>query len=278
MNDQILAAVTGFLVLSNALAFHARPAVRFAGFGKSRQRSCQTVFQPMMAVDPSVAEGISAISQGARTEAYLWFFGGSGGVGIALAQFPKLNARRQKIQELSGVGPTAGGGMVGISPICLYPEDIRLADLEKILENSMTATEIVQEGPKTGSFFAERGYLTYDAFVACNPGANPLALRGVFDTFATSNNIVEPSIAQAQLDTFRSGVAAKDNGKAFANALLSSKVKGYAAISALLFLLGIVAVILAENVYVGWFPDWPGGKNLPWGLLDPGIASIPQYW
>jgi len=207
----------------------------------------------------------------ARKLFFLWFFGGSGGGGIAVGQFPKMFGRFQSVQQLKGLGPTAGGEKIGLSPLCGYPEDLCLADVQKVLQNKMSVEKMVEKGPKD-SFWAERGYLRFVAFEAANKGCNPLAVRAIFDALTTSTSTVEPDVAQELLDQFRNDVGS------FKETVLLSKVKGYAAIGLLLFLLGIASAVSADSFAAGWFPEWPGRENWPIGIVDPGLWTIPDYW
>lgn len=224
-----------------------------------------------LAGNPDVA--IPAAMEGARREFFLWFVGASGGAGIARSQFPKMYENTRITSSLKGVGPTAGGDMIPLNPFCFYPSDISKEDYKKIVNNRKSVEQIVDSGPKD-SYLAELGYLTYPAFVAGNPGCNPLALRAIFDTFATGTNNVEPNVAQKAIDSFK----ADPSGATFANMLLVSKLRGFSAIFALLFLLGLADVIAFDAAYRGWFPEWPGKDNLPLGLINPGLWTIPQYW
>lgn len=143
----------------------------------------------------------------------------------------------------------------------------------------MTVEQMVKKGPKD-SFWAERGYLRYEAFEAANPNCNPLALRAIFDALTTSTSIVEPDVAQELLISFRGdgrgdGIAGVE---LFKWTLLKSKFSGYGAIGFLLFLLGLAAATSAEALAKGWFPEWPGLENFPVGLVDPGVWTIPDYW
>ena len=85
---------------------------------------------------------------GARRLFFLWFFGASGGGGIAVGAFPQMYENFQNIQGLKGVGPTQGGEKIGLSPLCLFPEDLYTKDVEKILNNKMTTEQMVKKGPK----------------------------------------------------------------------------------------------------------------------------------
>jgi len=254
---------------SRVCAFRPAPT----GLKLPDRRSPRT---PMKAIDPSVAGDIPATAASARGLFGLWFFGGSGGGGIALAQFPKMYARAREISGLGGA-PSAGGEGVGVSPLCGLPEDIRLGDLKQILGNKMSVEKMVEKGPKN-SYLAECGYLSFDAFQAANPKANPLAVRAVFISITKGSDTVEPDKAQEKFDAYAAGLAAGDGGEAFADGVLRSKVVGYGAIGFLLFLLGIAGTVCVQSIYLGWFPDWPGGQNFPASLIDPGVLSIPQYW
>ena len=164
-----------------------------------------------------------------------------------------------------------------LSPLCLYPQDIALKDFSKIINNKMTVEQMVKKGPKD-SFWAERGYLRYEAFEAANPNCNPLALRAIFDALTTSTSIVEPDVAQELLISFRGDGDGIAGVELFKWTLLKSKFSGYGAIGFLLFLLGLAAATSAEALAKGWFPEWPGLVNFPVGLVDPGVWTIPDYW
>lgn len=200
-------------------------------------------------------------SESARKLFFLWFFGASGGGGIAVGAFPNMYANFQGIRSLKGEGPTLGGEKIGLSPLCGYPEDLCLADVEKIFNNKMTAETMVKKGPKD-SFWAEKGYLRLEAFQAANKNCNPLAVRAAFDAMTTSVATVSPVVAQEKLDSFKADI------NAFKTSLFLSKMKGYSAIGFLLFLLGIAAATCAASFRYGWFPEWPGDN----------LLSIPDYW
>jgi len=208
----------------------------------------------------------------ARRLFYFWFGGTSGGGGIAVAAFPQMFSRFQKIQELKGIGPTLGGEKLGMSTLlCGLPEDISKADVEKIVNNKMSTEKMVAKGPQD-SYFAQKGYLRFEAFEQANPKCNPLALRAVFDAFTTSSATVDPREAQILLDSFRQDTSIINK------ALISNKLKGYSAIGTLLLLLGIALSTCGDAFSHGWFPDWPGNQNFPIGLVSPGFWTIPQYW
>lgn len=222
----------------------------------------------------SLISSTTADPEDARNTFFLWFFGGSGASGIALSAFPRMFEDVQKIQSMKGQGPTLGGETLGLSPLVGYPEDICLADLEAVVKNPMSVEAMVTKFPVEGNFMASNGYLTYEAFSKANIGKNNLAVRAIFDTFNRSTNIVEPDKAQDMLDEYKNDI------RSIKSRLLKSKLVGYSSIIVLLFLLGYAGIIILENLYCGWFPDWPGGTDFPWSLFDEdgAVWTIPKYW
>lgn len=164
----------------------------------------------------------------------LWFFGGSGGIGIAARQFPEQFRKFRQLTIMSGDGPTEGGETVGISPLCLYPRDISKADLDKVLNNKLSVEKMVQVGPKP-NYLSQNGYLCYTSFVAANANCNPLTVRAVFDSISTSD-IIAPDVAQTKLDEFANDIS--PDKAAFKTSLLQTKLAGFSSIAFLLFLLG----------------------------------------
>jgi hypothetical protein len=212
--------------------------------------------------------------EAARTAFYFWFFGSSGAAGVARSAFPRMYDSVTYIRSLKGVGPTLGGETLGVSPICGYPEDLAIKDVEKVTNNPLNVERIVAKYPIEGNFLSKKGYLTFPAFEQANKGANPLAVRAIFDTFAQSTNSCDPEIAQQKLDLYKKDLSSI-NG-----ALLKSKAVGFASIGVLLFLLGFADVVAAGHAYHGWFPDWPGASNFPACFLNPETSPlrIPDYW
>lgn len=242
------------------------------GFVVPPARTTTTTFRT---TSTTAVGALAEIDQGAVDSArglfFLWFFGASGGGGIAVSAFPKMYDRFQEVQELKGQGPTLGGEALDLpSFITGYPEDVKRADVAKVLANKKTVNDIVAAGPQE-SFWAQKGYLRYDAFLQANADCNPLAVRAVFDSLGTAST-VEPDVAQELLEKYR-----EDMGE-FTKTLLASKTKGWSSIGTLLFLLGIAAYVSGEALAGGWFPQWPGNDNFPLGLVSPGVWTIPQYW
>ena len=86
-----------------------------------------------------------------------WFFGASGGAGIARSAFPRMYNSVKTIQSLKGVGPSEGGPTIGLNPLCGYPEDICIADVKKIANNKLSIEEIVVKYPIEGNFLTAKG-------------------------------------------------------------------------------------------------------------------------
>jgi hypothetical protein len=212
--------------------------------------------------------------EASRTAFFLWAFGGSGAAGIARSAFPRMYKQVNYIQSLKGEGPPLGVETIGLSPLCGYPVDLAVKDVEKIVNNRLTIEKIVSKFPIEGNFLSRKGYLTFDAFEQGNRGANPLAIRAVFDTFAQSTDASDPIVAQRKIDSYKEDVT-KLNG-----ALIYAKFTGFSAVATLLFLLGLADIVASGHAYHGWFPEWPGGENFPLCLFDPatGPWHIPEYW
>lgn len=211
------------------------------------------------AIPPEILNDVES----SRTQFFGWFFGASGGAGIARSAFPRMYEQVQYIQSLKGSDTSLGGETLGLSPLCGYPEDLSIKDLEKVVSNRMNIETMVQKFPIENNFLSRKGYITFAAFEQGNKGTNPLAVRAVFDTFAQSTDACDPSIAQDKIDSYQ-----EDIGR-ISGALFKSKVTGYVAIFTLLFLLGLADVVAFGHARDGWFPYWK---------LADGIPSIPEFW
>mmetsp|Transcript_21077 Transcript_21077/g.27320 ORF Transcript_21077/g.27320 Transcript_21077/m.27320 type:complete len:243 (-) Transcript_21077:97-825(-) len=198
-----------------------------------------------------------------RGRAFLWFFGSQGAATVGLGAIPGMKKNVDLIQSLKDEGPTKGGVGIGISPLCGYPRDLARADVEQIVMNPLSVEEIVKKYPVPQVFLSTKGYLTYQAFRDANSMANPLTVRAVFDSLGQGTNVVDPKLAQIQLDSYRNDLTQ------FNTQLLKSKATGWAAISVLFSLLGYAYSEAFSSAYKGFFPDWDPSK---------GVAAIPTYW
>jgi hypothetical protein len=176
----------------------------------------------------------------ARTDFFIWLFGASGAAGVARSAFPRMYNNIQEIQSyrtLPGKSIASNNvPMVGISPLCGYPRDLVVTDLNAILNNRLTIQQIVAKYPVENNLWAKKGYITYSAFQRANAQADPLAVRAVFDCFSQSTEVSNPDIAQQKIESYKESL---DN---FNRDLLKSKVTGWAAIVTLLGLLGLADI------------------------------------
>lgn len=225
----------------------------------SRLNAAQEMFAGVLDMDTS------------RVAFFTWFFGASGGAGLARSAFPRMYDSVQTIKKLKGEGPTLGGETLGLSPLCGYPQDLSVADVTKILNNKLNVEQIVKKYPVEGNFLSASGYLTFKAFQDANKDKNPLAVRAIFDTLSSSTDVCAPDIAQEKFDSF------KANTSLVASELLKSKLLGFSSIFTLLFLLGLADYEAFGHAYHGWFPEWPGITNFPASFFDD-LGAIPHYW
>mmetsp|Transcript_56132 Transcript_56132/g.60758 ORF Transcript_56132/g.60758 Transcript_56132/m.60758 type:complete len:276 (-) Transcript_56132:374-1201(-) len=227
----------------------------------SSSSSSTTTILRVIPLEIAVEVGVS------RSQFFLWFIGSLGGVGVGISSVPRLWGASQYINSLKG-SPSLGGENLGLSTLALfltrYPEDLSIKDLEKIVNNPMTVTQITENFRIEGNFLSTKGYLTFRAFEQANSEANPLAVRAVFDTFAQSQDTCEPYVAQEKIDSYKEDIGL------IKNALLKSKIIGYSSIFTLLLLLGIAESIAVQGAIGGWIPGW--------NFREDGILNIPQYW
>ena len=253
----------------------------------SVHQSATTTTETRTSTQIHLAEAdLPAASAMARGSIVLWGCGAAGAAGIGRVAFPKQFQRFLEAQKLQGVGPTNGGAKLGLPSLLLgYPEDVSLADIQQIVNNPMTVTEMTTKFPEPegGDYMAvKNGYLNIRAFREANANANPLAIQVVFESFSRSNDNVPPDIAQTALDKY--STISSDGGKLqseLTGRLLGAKAQVWASGATLLFLLGIADVFTFSDLYAGWFPDWPGGKNFPmsmWTLPHGSPFEIPNYW
>ena len=79
------------------------------------------------------ATELTAEQIAARSNFFIWFFGASGAAGIARSSFPRMYSNVLEIQNYKGIENSKGGEMVGVSPLCGYPRDISVADLDAVV-------------------------------------------------------------------------------------------------------------------------------------------------
>ncbi|KAL3787964.1 hypothetical protein HJC23_002889 [Cyclotella cryptica] len=265
----VFLSITAIYILPSSHGFSVEPS-KLYGTCRSNVARITPIITSCRVLPESVEAGGPVAAQ---SYFFLWFFGGSGGAGVALRQFPQQFEKFKSLRGMSGDGPTAGGDTIGVSPLCLYPRDLSKMDVEKVLSNKLSVEDMIKRGPKP-NYLSEKGYLCYESFVEANSGCNPLTIRAVFDAMSTGD-IVAPDVAQMKLNSFVSDRSS--DFSVFKSELLRTKLVGFSSIAFLLFLLGpIVGSTCLEALAKGWFPEWPGNENLPWSLLSP--WTIPDYW
>jgi len=230
----------------------------FVGTGPKTSGPRSSLIQ-LNVIPPEILEE----AEGSRIQFIIWFFGASGAASIARSAFPTMYDRMSYINSLKGEGPTLGGETIGVSPLCGYPEDISVKDVEKVVNNRMPIEQMVKKFPEEDNYLASKGYVTFSAFQQANSGANPLAVRAVFDTFSQSNNLSEPRVAQGKLDAYKEDVYNIKGG------LIKSKITGVATVVTLLFLLGYADITAWGHARDGWFHYWK---------LSDGLQNIPDFW
>lgn len=180
----------------------------------------------------------------ARSEFFFFFFGGSGALGLGFKQIPGLIAEYQKVQQLSG-GVTKGGENLEISPLATigFPEPLKKADIEDILNDFPSVDVISANGPKR-SYLAQRGLLERDGFVASLPGKNPLALYAVYEALSKGGgDLASPTEAKQ----FISKWLGEGGIEAFKSDLTVATTKKYAAYAVFLFLIAVVLDLIVES-------------------------------
>ena len=265
---------------------------------KSTGTATQTRLPSQLGVGvvPSTAEAIQEMSN-ARFAFGMCFYGALGIGSIGRELIPIVFGRYQTTSSLESDGSIAvrSGSAVANSDEDLriwgYPEKIYKKDVEMILNNKLTPLAIAKKYPIARDEDTDPSYeythlteavpfLGYEGFVKANPGANPVALRAVFDSFSNSiggSNAVSPITAQRNIETYL------DNKKvtgALAKKLNGGKSLGIAAFVFLLILLGVGDALAIFHLWKGWFPEWQGFSDIPASLFDQniGIAVLPNFF
>lgn len=207
-----------------------------------------------------------------RITFWLCFFGATGSAAVGRAAIPKTIKSIKLNQSLAGRGNSLGGEDLGLIG---YPETIYRADVLKVLNNPVLIDEIVKDYPVKGRM---QNMLQYESFAKVNEadGANPLAVRAVFDSLVIgiNKNSAVPQTAQENIYKYRDDL----------DALKFNNNKGKAiGISAFLFLLGLIGGadwFAFYHAWKGWFPLWPGLSDVPASLVsgDIGLLAIPKFW
>jgi hypothetical protein len=174
----------------------------------------------------------------ARNVFFLWFFGASGGAGIARSAFPRMLRNFQTVRQLANEQDEAPDSrrsdeIIPISFICGYPKPIYREDVTRIVKNPLSVEQIVSQYPIENNFLSKNGYLTYPAYQLAHPNANPFTLRVIFDSFNTNSDVCPPNQAQDILDQYQ------EDAMALSTNIVFAKLRGYLAIFTLLSLFAL---------------------------------------
>mmetsp|Transcript_1364 Transcript_1364/g.2208 ORF Transcript_1364/g.2208 Transcript_1364/m.2208 type:complete len:253 (-) Transcript_1364:107-865(-) len=230
----------------------SRTNLHIAAIGRtSRQQDSSTTLHAIDA--PSLLTSLLQRTEPeqARNEFFFFFFAGSGALGIGVAQFPKLLANYNRVQELAG-GPSAGGVEVSANPVAgiALPESLKVADVEYIIKNFPQLEEIAEKGEKT-SYMAQIGYLEREGFEACYDAStvNPVALNAAWEAIGEGGgDLVAPQmVAATALKWQAEGV------DAFVQDLTKANIRKYSAFTVFFGLIALVLDLIIESAQSAFF-------------------------
>jgi len=184
-----------------------------------------------------------------RITFWLCFFGATGSAAVGRAAIPKTIDAIKLNQSLSGK-PNSGGEDLGLIG---YPEPIYREDVEKVLNNPISMSEIAENYPVKGRM---PNMLQYESFAKVNPDANPLAVRAVFDSLVIgiNKNSALPSTAEQNLAIYRTDLEAlkanNNKGKAigFTALFFSFRVDWWCRLVCILPRLAWLVSIMARSI------------------------------
>ena len=174
--------------------------------------------------------------------AQFWFFflSGSGALGIAGAQVPKISKTYDSLKVLGDSDLTLGG-----EDLCTpfgYPTAVKTKDIEQVIASLTDVDVILAKGNKT-SFMAKKGYCERSGFVNSLEGCNPLAISAVYDAVAGgAGELLAP-------DTVANGIAElKSKGLSGFQYLLSvATAKKLSAYSVFALLIALIMDLVIES-------------------------------
>lgn len=220
--------------------------------------------------------------ESARFAFWLCFYGAAGAASVGREIIPIRFGRLMDRKALKGKGPSLGGEeKLKLLPyVSGYPEEIMTRDVEKVINNRLSTFQMVKKFPIEKETYAYTHmknppeFLYYEAFALANRGANPLAIRAVFDGIADGGDTVYAGLAQEVVESY------KGDPDLLAKKLNRSKLLSLLAFVSVICLVGLADYFAAYHLYKGWFPTWPGASNFPFSILDKevGFFTIPQYW
>ena len=189
---------------------------------------------------------LQTVDQGqAKAEFILFFFGGSGALGIGGAQVPKILKEYDGIRALGG-GSTLGGDDLDCNPLATlgYPEPLKIKDIQQIIKECPPVDQILAKGLKK-TYMAQLGYVEKGAFDEVLKNCNPLARYAIFEALSGGGgaNVVSPTQLTSKIDAWRNG----DGLDLFKGELLNANLKKFSAFGVFAFLIALVLDLVIES-------------------------------
>ena len=177
----------------------------------------------------------------ATAEFYLFFFGGSGALGIGGAAVPKILREYNSIKNYSG-SVSEGGEDLDLSPLVTlgYPEPLKVKDVQKIIDNFPSADVISKLGPKK-TYMAQSGYLELEGFMKSLPNCNKLALYSMFTSFS-SGGYGSPTQYKELVESCKAGGVEEFKSRVF-----QANAKKLSAFGVFGFLIALVIDLVFES-------------------------------
>lgn len=185
------------------------------------------------------------IFEKAKAEFFLFFFGGSGALGIGGNQIPKILKEYENIKALGG-GSTKGGEILECNFLATigYPEPLRKNDIEEIIQNCPSVDKIIAKGQKK-TYIAKLGYVEKEAFDEVMASSNPLARFAVFEAIAGggASTVASPDEFKLKIASWKES----DGLETFKSDLLKAALKRYSAFAVFAFLILLVLDLIIES-------------------------------
>ena len=175
----------------------------------------------------------------------MFFFGGSGALGIGGAQVPKILKEYDSIRALGG-GSTLGGDNLDCNALATigYPEPLKIKDIEQVIKECPPVDQILAKGEKK-TYLAQLGYVERSAFDEVLKNCNPLARYAIFEalTGGGGSNVVSPTELVSKIEAWRNG----DGLELFKGELLKANLKKFSAYAVFAFLIALVLDLVIES-------------------------------
>ena len=192
----------------------------------------------------------------AQKEFFFFFFAGSGALGIGAAQIPTLFRIQEKLSALGG-GASKGGEELSGAFTLGFPEPLRVADVEEVIEKTDIGT-VVKSGPKKG-YMAQQGMMEREGMLKAlvdGQGCNPLATYAVYECFSKGGGeLASPFAADEMLEAWK----AEGNLDSFKAALSKATAAKYSAYVVFAFL----NFVIIDLIYESYAQGFPNGFQMP---------------